>query len=360
MDPLIQKSFKTSRSLTYSYYISPQASFSSSPTPLSPLLLLHGFPDGPLLWRPLLPKLLTLPHRLIIPSLLGYHPTSTPRDPAAYNSKSMAADLADLLTAEDIQTVIPIGHDWGSFMATRFCLWHPNRVAGLAMLNVAYIPPDRAQPFDLDAVNALMEGIIGYPSWAYWELLTRVGGEEDGAAVLDGNVGRLWEAMHAARPQPEWMRELLCVRGAMEEFLIRGVVGGEEVSGEGGMKLREYARHGSVYHEEFMRRVTDQEAGGIGPALCWYRALVENVNFEDERALAEEALVLNVPTLFVACPGDAVCRPEFIESSKQAGLLPDLAVVEVGDCGHWGIIYEKGEETAGVIGEFLKKRFGSQ
>ncbi|KAG5298473.1 putative epoxide hydrolase [Histoplasma ohiense] len=358
MDPLMQKTFTTSRSLTYSYYISPPPpsppSQNASAPP--PLLLLHGFPDGPLLWRPLLPYLLSLPHRLIIPSLLGYHPTSTPRDPTAYNSKSMSDDLAELLTAEDARTAIAIGHDWGSFLANRLCLWHPERVAGLALLNLAYMPPNQTTPFDLDQTNALMEQLFGHPILAYWELLTRATG--DVPALLEGNAARLWELLHAARPQPEWMRKLLCERGATEAFLTAGTVDGEVVAGD--IKLRDYAGHGGVYWEDFVRRLTDREAGGIAPALCWYRAMSENATFEVERTLEKEALVLKVPTLFVACPGDAVCRAELIEAPKQEGLLPDLTVVEVGGCGHWGIIYEKAEETAGVIGGFLKERFGSK
>ncbi|KKZ66272.1 hypothetical protein EMCG_08043 [[Emmonsia] crescens] len=165
--------------------------------------------------------------------------------------------------------------------------------------------------------------------------------------------------MHADRPQLEWMREILCARGVLRDFLMRGGDGDGDADGDGkgsgNIELREYAKDGSVYKEDFFRRMTDNEAAGIGPALCWYRAMTENVYFEAEKMLDKEALVLKVPTLFVACPGDAVCRPEFIEGLKQAGLVPDLTVVEVNGCGHWRIIYEKAEETADVIGRFLKE-----
>lgn len=268
----------------------------------------------------------------------------------------MSDDLTELLTAESASTVIAIGHDWGCFMASRVYLWHPQRVVGLGLLNVAYMPPDLTTPFNLDQSNAIMEKMIGYPSWAYTEFFTA----EDGAAVMEGNVARVWEAMHADRPQPEWMREISCAKGALRDFLMRGGDGDGDGKGAGNIELREYANDGSVYKEDFFRRMTDKEAAGIGPALCWYRAMTDNVYFETEKMLVKEALVLKVPTLFVACPGDAVCRPELIEGPKQAGLVPDLTVVEVNGCGHWGIIYEKAEETAGVIGRFLKERFGSK
>ncbi|OAX77493.1 hypothetical protein ACJ72_08208 [Emergomyces africanus] len=348
MEPLIQKTFTTSRSLTYSYYISPPSA-QAADTLLPPLLLLHGFPDGPLLWRPFLPYLLTLRHRLIIPALLGYHPTSSPTDPAAYNTKAMADDFTELLTAESISTVIAIGHDWGSFMASRIYLWHPERVVGLVLLNVAYIPPESTKVASLEETNAAMEKLIGYPNWAYMELFTA----EDGAAVLEGNLEGCWEAVHADRPEPEWMRQLLCVRGALREFLTttRGA------AAAGKLEVREYAREGSLYKKDFFQRMTNKEAGGVAPLLCWYRALTENVYFEAEKAFDKEASVLKVPTLFMGCPGDAVCRTEFILGPQQAGLLPDLRVIEIKDCGHWGIIYEKAEETTSAIGGFLKERF---
>ncbi|OJD27083.1 hypothetical protein ACJ73_01523 [Blastomyces percursus] len=187
----------------------------------------------------------------------------------------MAADLADLLVAEDIDTVVPSATTGApSWPRASASAPHARRGAG-------------------NAERRAIEGMLGYASWAYWEPFTREGGVE----VLESNVGRLWEVMHAARPQPEWMRELLCVRGALRAFLTGGVLGGEEVGGD--LELREYA----------------------------WEAMAENVYFEAEKVLAKEASVLMVPTLFVACPGDAVCRPEFIEAPKQAGLLPDLAVV---------------------------------
>ncbi|EEH36523.1 hypothetical protein PAAG_06941 [Paracoccidioides lutzii Pb01] len=348
MDPLTTKSFTTSRHLTYTYYASqaPTASIYTDPA----LLFLHGFPDGPLVWRPMLPYLLTLPNRLIIPSLLGYSPTSTPTTPATYNSQDMSADLAELLAAENIDKVVAIGHDWGSFMATRLYVWQPTRVLGLCLLNVAYWPPSLEAPFDLNETNAAAEKAFGYPGFSYWELFTA----GDGAAVLEGNAERFWEAMHGDREQPRWMREIFCAKGVLRGFLEKGDAKSES-GGDG--RLREYARERSAYKEDFFRRLKDKESGGIAPALCWYKVFAWNENFKVEKTLDVERLALQVPTLFVACRDDAVCRPEYNEMPMHAGLLPDLKVVEVAGCGHWGIMYERAEELAGIILGFLKERF---
>jgi pimeloyl-ACP methyl ester carboxylesterase len=76
--------------------------------------------------------------------------TSKPSDPQAYNSKDMAKDLIDILDNEGYRYAISVGHDWGSYIAGRLPLWHPNRSVGLIQLNVAYRAPAE---FDVDKAN---------------------------------------------------------------------------------------------------------------------------------------------------------------------------------------------------------------
>ena len=149
MEGFTRKSFTTSRSLTYTYFDSGAAA-NDKPA----LLLLHGFPDGAKLWFKVIPHLLPLGRRIIAPDLLGYGGSSNPTDAALFNSKAMTTDLAELLAAEKVEKVVVIGHDWGSVLATRMWLWQPQLCAGVAMLNVHYIPPG---PFDLTAARTLDE-----------------------------------------------------------------------------------------------------------------------------------------------------------------------------------------------------------
>src|SRR5436190_2575570 len=149
MEQFARKTFTTSRSLTYTYYVSPQP---SSLAPKPALLLLHGFPDDAQEWATVVPFLMPLGFTILIPDLLGYAGTSKPTDATLYNSRSMCDDVVEVLNSESIQQVIPIGHDWGSFLAQRLYLWHSSRVAALGLLSVAYYPP---RSWDLERFNKM-------------------------------------------------------------------------------------------------------------------------------------------------------------------------------------------------------------
>lgn len=82
----------------------------------------------------------------------------------------MTSDLYEILDAESIDKVVVIGHDWGSFLAARFYLFHQARVVGIVLLNVAYSPPTpNGPPFDLEAMLEMTEKNIGRPLFAYWQ-----------------------------------------------------------------------------------------------------------------------------------------------------------------------------------------------
>lgn len=85
----------------------------------------------------------------------------------------MTSDLCEILDAESIDKVIGIGHDRRSFLAARFYLFHPARVVGIVLLNVAYSPPTHnGPPFDLGAMLEMTEKNIGRPLFTYWQLFT--------------------------------------------------------------------------------------------------------------------------------------------------------------------------------------------
>ncbi|GME60839.1 Alpha/beta hydrolase fold-1 [Neofusicoccum parvum] len=342
MDGLTRKTFKTSRSFEYTYYDTAPTKPLAAETPT--ILLLHGFPDSAQFWKHVIPTLTTtLPHRILVPDLLGYGGTSKPTNPSAFASNLMAADLAELLAHEQIAKAIPTGHDWGSFLAQRLYLFHPSLCAGVALLNVAYAPPS-GQPFDLAATNALLERTAGSGGgrspFAYWELFTAA----DGAALVGRRLDRFWTALHGDRAH--WMRDLWCGRGAMRAFLEEAAGGREDVP------LRAYAQPGRGWRERWFG---DVEAGGFESPLCWYKAYAGNVSVEAESALPRERLVVGVPVFFLGCSGDDVCLPAAIEPSREAGLLPDLTV-KVIDAPHWCAMAEP-EEVAKALLEFFEARF---
>ncbi|GME35713.1 Alpha/beta hydrolase fold-1 [Neofusicoccum parvum] len=333
MDAFTKKTFATSRSLTYTFYDSSPKAAHASGQPA--LLLLHGYPDSAQIWSEVAPQLLPLSLRIIIPDLLGYGDTAKPTDPAAYSSKAMAADLAELLAAADVERAIPIGHDWGSFLAQRLYLWHPERVAGLAMLNVAYMPPFE-RDFDLAALNAAAARATGRPRWSYWQFYA----SDSAAAVCASHAASLWCAIHSTRE--DLRADLYCTPGALQRFLEQ----------DGSSPERSYAAAaGRDLKGEWLARMA---AGGFEGPLCWYKAIVRGITPLAESELDRERLVVRVPALFVGAMRDQICLADAIRGPWADGLLPDLQIKQID--GFHRPMLERPEELAMSITHWLVEK----
>ncbi|KAJ7682417.1 epoxide hydrolase [Mycena polygramma] len=105
------------------------------------ILCLHGFPDLGYGYRHQIGPWARAGFRVIVPDMLGYGGSDAPVDPAQYTTKRLSADLAALLTVLGVDRAVVVGHDWGSFTAGRFALWHPDRLLALVLMSVPYTPP---------------------------------------------------------------------------------------------------------------------------------------------------------------------------------------------------------------------------
>jgi soluble epoxide hydrolase / lipid-phosphate phosphatase len=289
MDPLEEKTITVSRGLVYRYYVS---SHGQSNIPALPFC--HGFPETAHLWRPLLPEISKLRNKLLIPDLLGFGGSDKPEDAAMYAYHLMAKDLAEICDAEAIDKVVAIGHDHGSGMAAPLYNHFPNRAAGLVLMNVAYQVPEQDRPFDLDAINSLATKAFGYPALAYWNFWTA----PDAASILDANLERPFDCAHAGTFQFE--KDLYCVDGAMREYMTNPSI--PRIS------TKSYALDESLK----TRWMSEFQAGGLRGPLCWYTSRVQNLQHLSDKQIFAANLVVNVPTLFIACDDDVVCRPEMV------------------------------------------------
>lgn len=100
-----------------------------------PVLLLHGFPQHWWEWRAVIPELAAR-HRVICPDLRGAGWTDAPRK--GYSGDQLLADVVALLDVLGLERVDLLTHDYGSMLAYRLCLRHPERVGRHLALN---IPP---------------------------------------------------------------------------------------------------------------------------------------------------------------------------------------------------------------------------
>ncbi|KAF1948649.1 alpha/beta-hydrolase [Byssothecium circinans] len=329
MDAFQKKTLKTSRGYTYTYYVS------EGDKSLPVLFFQHGWPDHAEMWKDVAGPLRSLNHPIIIPDMLGYDGTDKPTDPAEYKWDGMTKDLIDIVDAEGHQKLVSIGHDWGAGCAARMYHYHPDRVAGLILMNVPYVAPSR-EKFDLDALNSLTETLFGAPLQAYWYLFTA----PDGPALLKAHADRVYHILHG---QGETMKKFFCVPGAFRDYLEKG---GPEIP------LRPYADDPAA-KKAFVDRMTRD--GFEGPQ-CWYKSMVENHQHDVDKNLPAAVDKVNVPTLYIGCKEDFVCRPELMFAEKEKGLLPHLEESPMLDSAHW-CTSEKPKDVVKSMEPWLKKTF---
>ncbi|MFW5418853.1 alpha/beta hydrolase [Nocardiopsis sp. CNT-189] len=102
----------------------------------SPIVLLHGFPQTHLMWRHVAADL-AADHTVIVPDLRGYGASDKPAEAGEnYSKRTMAADTVALARAFGHERFALAGHDRGALVAFRAGLDHPDRVSGLAILDV--------------------------------------------------------------------------------------------------------------------------------------------------------------------------------------------------------------------------------
>lgn len=198
MEGFEKRTIKTLRGLEYTYWVRP--SVETKPV----LLLQHGFPDDHALWVPILPYLIPLGFPIIVPDLLGYGETAKPKEYVHYKLKDMSDDLIDILDKEGHQHVISVGHDWGSMMAQRVYLYHPERVVGLIIMNVHYLTPEKN---DLAATNAMLTKATGLPRVAYQEFFISPQGQD----VIESDLESFFHAIHGTDEGTQnFMEDIFC------------------------------------------------------------------------------------------------------------------------------------------------------
>lgn len=349
MQKLEHKSLITTPyNLTYSYYLSPdfhQKLNKSVPT----LAFAHGYPDDAHMWAGAIPTFLQLPYPFIVLDLLGFDGSSKPTDASKYNYRNQANSIAQILDVEKVpNNVIPIGHDWGSANSQRFYLYHRERCIGLCLLSLAYQIPS-SEPFNLDEANKVTAQRFGYPQWEYWNFFTA----PDAPELMRNNIERFFEVNHGYIPgengRDVQMKEFFCVPGSMREYVTQTGKWKNKI-----IKLKPYAEQNPEILLRFKARMSRD--GFEGP-VCYYHALKNNTMIEDERLLCEDEnrKKIEVPLLYLGQTGDWVCRTDLMQDAVKQGLVNDLEE-KVVDAGHW-CLYEKPEEIAGTIGEWLVKRF---
>jgi pimeloyl-ACP methyl ester carboxylesterase len=123
-----------------------------------PLLLLHGWPGGPVEYLEVVPRLLEAGHDVAVPSMPGYGWSDDPGEPIGI--AGVAAGFREL--AEEglgWERYGVVGGDWGAPVAARIAFDSPQRVAALHVFTPGTVPPSAqmAEPPLSEAELAFVE-----------------------------------------------------------------------------------------------------------------------------------------------------------------------------------------------------------
>lgn len=162
------------------------------------VLVLHGFPDDPTSFAPLLAALAEAGYRAVAPWLRGYGPTG-PAPDGDYSIAALAADVVGLIEALGEEEATLIGHDWGAISSYAAANLAPTRIRDLITLAV---PPLPAFLRDARAAQLRRSAYIGLFQLP-WIAERRL--RADDFALIDD----LWRAWSPGwRPPPERLQAI--------------------------------------------------------------------------------------------------------------------------------------------------------
>ncbi|KAI9926481.1 hypothetical protein ASPWEDRAFT_45416 [Aspergillus wentii DTO 134E9] len=320
--PHNSKSLTLSTSHSYTYVFFP-ASKPSCPT----ILFLHGFPSSCYDWRHQIAYFARHGYGVLAPDLLGYGDTSKPSATREYTCKNMAAEIVELLDHERLTQVHAVAHDIGCMLLSRLGNYFPNRLLTCAFLAVPYSKP--GGHFDLDEVNKLTKQLLGFEKFGYLSFFV----SDRAGILLDNHIDSFFTLFYPANP--ELSIKHVGPSGAMEAWLQN------DTQGPLAPYINEEER---IIHREIMQ-------GQYSSALNWYRALVWNLN-EEEELQADLNPNLTVPVLMISPQPSPVELPGI---GEQMRCIADKVVVkEVSTTGHW-MQLEAREEVNEILAEFFDK-----
>jgi pimeloyl-ACP methyl ester carboxylesterase len=102
-----------------------------------PVVLVHGTPSSSLIWRNIVPQLVSSGYKVHVYDLLGYGLSERPWDRTVDTSMTgQVAILEGLLEQWGLDKTHIVAHDIGGGLTQRFAVFHPERLLSLTLIDV--------------------------------------------------------------------------------------------------------------------------------------------------------------------------------------------------------------------------------
>ena len=219
------------------------------------VILLHGFPQSSITWRPLLEKGSAQGYRLIAFDQRGYSPGARPKGKENYQIDLLVQDVLDVANAMGFDTFHLVGHDWGSGVGWKTVMEHPERIKTWTGMSIPHI----ATFFDAFMNHPEQQKRSSYIGLIRWPVIPEL--------LLSLRRDQLFSAIENV-----WTDEQV-----------------EEASALFG------------------------EHGALTAAMNWYRAL----DYEDQEVISSLQKKVIRPTLFIWGKHDPVVAPEIVPAHKD-------------------------------------------
>jgi len=105
----------------------------SGATDATPVLCLHGFPEGSMSWEPVMERLAPQDARIYVPDLRGYPNSGRPDH--GYDVFTLSDDVAGLIKALGLDRPVLVGHDWGGELGWIFAHRYSHLIRKLVIVN---------------------------------------------------------------------------------------------------------------------------------------------------------------------------------------------------------------------------------
>jgi len=99
------------------------------------ILLLHGIPTSGWLYRNMMDKLVSGGYRVIIPDMLGFGASDSPKEYDTYKPNRHGKRLINLMNHLKIEHWTQVSHDVGGLCTWEIFAQEPNRITNLVLLN---------------------------------------------------------------------------------------------------------------------------------------------------------------------------------------------------------------------------------